>query len=114
MVIEVYRGETGACQYCEFGDSMPEPHEHHLFAQREGASTRTADELARVFCEDVADLTSYRVPGDLPEPEAWCDVTEDSERLQDEVREAADALGDAGFQDVWEDGYVIEQIVPDD
>lgn len=98
LVPVVYRGEADACDYC--GDEpITEPHAHHVYAQREGASIRTADELSLVLAEDTADLVpGYAVP---PRPDRFA-LAEGAE----------DALEEAGFSLVWNDGYVIERIVP--
>ncbi len=106
LVPVVYRGEADACDYC--GDEpITEPHAHHVYAQREGASTRTADDLCLILARDTADIVpSYSVPvySVTADPGAW------SIELADD---AEIALADAGFSVVWNDGYIIERIVTD-
>lgn len=102
------------CEMCEPDDERFESeHTHEMFVSRDGASSRTADNLVAVFLDDVAELTTYVVPEGLASPESteWCDDSDDSEALQDEARIAEDALSDADMFVVWEDGYVIQSIV---
>lgn len=105
-----WKGADEECEYCyewmEWRDSSA--HYHAFYVTREGASTRTADELARVFLEDVAGITTYVIPADMPDPNGWLEDADESELLSDEIRNAESALGDVGLFVEWDDGYRIE------
>ncbi len=83
---------------------------------REGAASRTADNLASVFLDDVAALTTYEVPADIASIDAsgWCADSRDSQALADEIIYAEHALAEAGLCVVWDDGYVIERVTEDE
>lgn len=117
------------------------PCEDHseVLAQREGASARTADELAFVFLDDVLaivqssdDVTKMQVRADdyrrlrndvayWSEDEhwtdnhgvRWLDVDRDvnaPDRLMDALYHAASVLSDIDLMSWWEDGYMIARI----
>ena len=110
--IAVYRDETGECQYCDDGaDLGSAPHSHEIYAQREGANTRTNDELSLIFSEDVADIVpNYTMPRATERPMLG---TDDWDAWQELADVAETALADAGFSVVWNDGYVIERVTVD-
>lgn len=105
--------EADYCEWCEQGADIEGAHAHEYFVSRDGATSRTADNLAAVFLSDVADLTTYVVPSELPFPDSseWCDDSDDSEALSDEIANAESALSDVGLFASWDDGYTIQRIV---
>lgn len=105
------------CDYCDDGADIAESHRHLLYVTREGASSRTADDLAQTFLFDVAEIvTAYDVPAELAALEfsypmnAWCEDPDDAQALADECLTAESALGDVGLYVTWSDGYVIERV----
>lgn len=126
---------------CECSEEYGPCEDHaEVLAQREGASTRTADDLVYVFLTDVlaiaedpdiwqgydADMSHQRDKlaamvefwGDdaLWEDNMgvrWLDVNRDEtlpEPLQDHVQLAEHMLADLGLSVWWEDGYVISRV----
>jgi hypothetical protein len=101
---------------CECSDEYG-PCEAHgtVLAQRVGASSRSADELTRVYLEDARDidgaiLSPYGVGvlARVSDPAAWEGSWLADPALADELRDVAwqvEAALDAWT--VWDDGYVI-------
>ena len=103
------------------------PCEDHseVLAQRDGASTRTADELLAVFISDAEDITGRPITGhdaSAVAAEYW-DATDNAGGWVDHDRfpDLAEALHDAAIYGAefalpegvcvwWEDGYVISRI----
>lgn len=122
------------CQYC--GDDHGDNEMAHgdPVVIREGASTRTGDDLSVTFLEDVADLYALTFPsrteGKRLEVEAtaghwrnrlpeggWLPDDDDamsSEALTDDVRDAENLLSEAGYLVSWDDGYLIVKAHPVD
>lgn len=105
------------CDACGEGWDLEEEHRHAMFVQREGSSHRTADDLAHVFLQDVAALTTYEIPKELAELEfsypmnAWLEDPDTAQWLHDEATGAAEsALADVGLTVTWDDGYWIERV----
>jgi len=105
------------CELCDEGIDWDGPHSHSFYVSREGASTRTADNLVAVFLDDTAELTTYAVPEWVAEIEwdrdysaGWCVNPDDSQALYDEIIHAESALSDCGLFVVWDDGYSIQSI----
>ena len=108
------------CEWCDEGSDVRDigRHRHKFYVSRDGAASRTADDLAHTFLFDVAGLVpTYVVPADLAELEfvypmgAWCDDPDMSQALHDEATGAAEsALSDVGLYASWDDGYVIEEL----
>jgi len=65
---------------------------------REGASSRTAEELSRQFLEDASTL--------LPDA-GWANIVYEDEYLDNVVNEAEMDLAGAEYTTFWNDGYVI-------
>lgn len=98
-----------------------------VLAQREGASTRTADDLAYVFLTDVVGILEAEgrpVPAQLAEAVAywteddlwddnmgcrWVKETVEAE-IHDDINTGESALYDIGASVWWDDGYVIARI----
>jgi hypothetical protein len=102
--------------------------------QREGASTRTADELAVIYCDDAAGLLEdiggtvldtdhelIRDAWELLEAErrmgvAWFPESDAGEML-DEVLRLGDALMSdlfaLGYATTWDDGYIVSRVHED-
>lgn len=116
---------------CECSEDWGPCEEHcEVIAQREGASTRTADELCVVFIEDAVDLgvelspwgqDTYRAAVDNLDANrsmgvAWFSDDEEGAELHDSVRGLVDqvendlATMDEGYSVWWEDGYVISRV----
>ncbi len=105
---------TDTCDYCADHEDMM-AHRHHVYVQREGASHRTADQLAYLLHVDASALTSYVIPADLPRPgddtlEGWLEDPDAAQTLHDSIMYVEGALADAGLYVSWDDGYVIEGI----
>jgi hypothetical protein len=85
---------------------------------RDGASSRTADELMAVFIMDVDDLRGegLRTPAmgqDMElaaKVEGWLDDPDDSQALHDAVMDWEGYLSEAGYSVAWDDGYVIWRV----
>lgn len=113
------------CIYC--GEDHPESAHGEPVAVREGATLRTADDLAVTFLEDVAELYAYTFPdrastdrlkvedaanywrAQLPKG-GWLPVDDEGaspDALQDAVFQGEQRLADAGYFVEWDDGYVI-------
>lgn len=114
------------------------PCEDHaeVLAQREGASTRTADDLVYVFLADVLAIGEARgwiAPNMLGKINAdrlrtaehhwsdddlwddnygvrWLKDQDDRDALYDDQMMAESLLGDLGLSAWWEDGYVISRV----
>lgn len=117
---------------CECSEEYGPCEEHgETIAQREGASTRTADELLAVFIDDAVGIGVELSPwgadvlarawANLNANErygvAWFSTDEEGSALHDEVRTLVDqvendlATMDGGGMHVWwEDGYVISRV----
>lgn len=103
------------CVWCDEGTELEENHRHKFYVSRDGASSRTADDLCHTFLYDVAALTAYTVPEWAAalelESSQWCEDPDDSQALSDEANGPAEyALADAGLSVWWNDGYTIERI----
>lgn len=107
------RAESSAeCDYCEEGSEYG-AHYHELYESRMGAAAHTGDELADIFLDAVeAYAAPWRraeyVPRDV---EGWCEDSDDSQVLSDEIQVAEGKLGDAGYCVSWDDGYLIYKVV---
>lgn len=121
---------------CDCGEDWG-PCENHMdvIAQREGASTRTADDLVFVFLGDVlaaaedpeirqgAEVDTARLRDSLTyweEESRWDDnmgcrwVSEDeSAEIHEEMSVGESVLADLGLSVTWDDGYVIYRIHAD-
>lgn len=100
------------CDYCPEGAEFAAGHKHEVFETRDGAASRTADELADVFLDAVE---HYAAPWKRPEycPRdvvGWLDDPDASQALSDCIALGEGALTDVGLSVEWEDGYVIERV----
>lgn len=113
--------EVKECEVCG-GDHDEDAHE--VVAQREGASTRTADDLAHVFMLDVIGIVGGKehkplclIAGewgvlleqrrDPHTGSAWLDPEQGDGEIHDDIALFEGALSDAGHFVVWDDGFVI-------
>ena len=123
---------------CECSEEYGACEEHReVIAQREGASTRTADDLVYVFLTDVLAIGEERgwlAPNMLGKVNAdrlrtavhywenddlWTDnygcrwVRDDVDaEIHDELSIGESVLADLGLTVDWEDGYVISRTLP--
>ena len=102
------------CDYCEDGEDFPRGHSHEMYENREGASHRTADELADIFLDAVE---FYALPWQRPDycprdVEGWLEDADDSQTLSDCIALGESALSAVGLYVSWNDGYVIERVRP--
>lgn len=121
---------------CECSEEYGPCEEHcEVIAQRAGASSRTADDLAYVFLTDVVgcaddmqrdseDIAKLRDAVTYWEDETrwddrhgcrWLampddDLSDPRDALQDDVMAAEHVLSDLGLSVWWEDGYVISRV----
>ena len=121
------RDPTDFCPRCGEDETTTIP---RVLAQREGASTRTADELMAVFIGDVESLRPEIRPYDAAMTDAvdladdywdacpdggWAPMPEDDsygmgEALADAVSAAESALADLELSVWWDDGYRITRV----
>lgn len=96
-----------------------------ILAQREGASLRTADELAALFLSEAAyvleeaaetdaSLTetagrAYTIACKYDDVQGWCDDADRSQALHDDASMVETWLP-AGIHVWWNDGYVIARV----
>lgn len=113
---------SAECDYCGDGEEWAE-HYHELYVSRDGASSRTADDLAITLLDDTGDLTGDPAWG-IDAQHYWSLAIQDgdmgchwlpeggdhAEMLQDDVLRAESALADMGMYVTWDDGYVIERV----
>ena len=128
--------DYGPCAACEAGEASAHTYEHacecsedygpcelhcDLLAGREGASLRTADQLARVFVDDAVDAGVVLDAEDvafLAEVDAALDAAEDaclSTWLDDDLSQqlsdfARDVEGRLEAWVIWDDGYRIVRV----
>jgi len=121
---------------CECSEEYGPCEEHgEVIAQREGASTRTADDLAYVFLTDVLAIAEDRglISADMrgrvnvdklreaidywEDENLWDDtmgcrwVRDDVDaEIHDEIAIGESVLADLGLAVYWEDGYVISRV----
>jgi hypothetical protein len=97
-------------------DSNPHVPTFDVLIRRDGAASRTGDELAAVFVLDVHGMTEEvraLSNGEREDVElassvsGWCDDPDDSQALSDAVRDWEHILSDAGYGVAWDDGYQI-------
>ena len=123
---------------CECSEDYGACEDHRdVLAQREGASTRTADDLAFVFLCDVVDIMEDAgISGGGPDEQAlraavdywgensrWNDsygcrwvaeeLTRDGIVIQEDIPKGESVLSNLGLVVDWEDGYVISRTHPD-
>lgn len=137
LIVILFDDDTHEC--CECSEEYGPCEEHcEVLAQREGASTRTADDLVYVFLTDVLaiaeaweednrgegeempapDLTKLREAVDYwGDDSRWDDqmgcrwVREDVDaEIHDEMYVGENVLADMGLSVWWEDGYVISRV----
>ena len=118
------RASSDECEWCSDGEDWA-AHRHAFYVSRDGASARTADDLAVTFLEDVADiLETLSVPDPagttaretatywrdkLPDG-GWVDNPEHAEGLHDDIPQAEARLAHVGLYVEWDDGYVISTV----
>lgn len=120
---------TDTCSECS-EDCGPCPAHVEILAQRDGASSRTADELAAVFVGDVEALRPDVRPYDAAMADAvdlaadywgacpsggWAPLPADDtypmgEALSDAIYAGEAALVDLGLEVWWDDGYIIGRV----
>ena len=120
---------------CECSEDFGACENHRdVLAQREGAASRTADDLVFVFLEDVLVIADAREEGtDAPtqleglresvtywgDDEKWTDnygcrwvreeLTAEGIQIADEIMLGESVLADLGLSVDWDDGYVISR-----
>lgn len=110
---------SAECDYCAEGSDIDHAHHHAYYVSKDGAASRTADNLAAVFLDDVSGLVpAYVVPEwvaaiewDRDYSAGWCVDPDDAQALSDEIPSAESALYDVGLYVDWDDGYIIGAIV---
>lgn len=134
LIVILFDDDTHECCGCseEYG-----PCEEHgeTIAQREGASTRTADDLVYVFLTDVLAIAENRglISADMrgrvnvdklreaidywSNDDLWDDnygcrwVRDDVDaEIHDEIATGESVLAELGLSVWWEDGYVISRV----
>ena len=134
LIVILFDDDVHEC--CECSEDWGPCEDHgEVVAQREGASTRTADDLAYVFLTDVLAIGEERgwiAPNMLGKVNAdrlrtaehywsnddlWDDtmgcrwVRDDVDaEIHDEIAIGESVLADLGLAVYWEDGYVISRV----
>lgn len=131
-------GGEDACETCECSEEYGPCEDHvEVFVQREGSSTRTADDLVYVFLTDVLaiaegweedkrgdnrgdttpDLAKLRDAVDYwSDDDRWDDqmgcrwVKDRDDSIHDDMVWGEQVAADLGLSVWWEDGYVISRV----